>query len=149
MKSILIHKLFFFFSRWHPSMWNSPCLLESLDLIIIGFLTHAKPLLTYSLETRLWSHPFIHKSSLELTLILSLYWKPFLSRLLDHQLSHAFLMTSFPKYETMHKRTTCLILNTYACHFDFHTHINKLHLGIRINSSSLIHIPIYMTTIAC
>ena len=37
----------------------------------------------------------------------------------------------------------------HACHFDFHTHINKLHLGIRINSSSLIHIPIYMTTIAC
>ena len=79
---------------------------------------------------------------------LPLKWKPFLSCLLDHRISHTFLMTSFPTYETMHKHTIVsftipllVILNT--------TYFNKLHLDIGVNSSSLTHISIHMIIVAC
>ena len=120
MKSILIHKQFFFSNEWHLSIWNSPCLLEFLDLIIIGFFAHAKSLLTLTRNT-----PFdtIHLSSRAL---LNSHWfchyseKHFfhtclIIKYLIHSLWKAFqymrlCISIYPR----------LIHNTLTSHFEYH-----------------------------
>ena len=121
MKSILILKLFFFSNEWYFSMWNSPCLLEFLDLIIIGFLAHAKSLLTQPLETRLsipsiysqepsWTH--IDFAIIMKTISFMFAWS---SKYLIHSLWQAFQYMRL--CISIHH---CLMHNTLTCHFEYH-----------------------------
>jgi len=148
MKSILIHKLLFFSNEWHFSMWNSPCLLEFLDLIIIGFLAHAKPAYIVSRNSPL---DLIH---LFTRAILNLHW---FCHFNEHHFFHACLIIKYhmhflwQAFQNMRLHISIqlisftipelVILNT--------THFNKLHLDIGVNSSSLTHISIHMIIVAC
>ena len=118
MKSILIHKQFFFSNEWHLSIWNSPYLLKFLDLIIISVLAHTKPMFTRDspfdpihLFTRvlLNSHWFFHYNE-----------NHFFHTCLIIKYHMQFLWQVFQYMRLYISIQPCLNHNTLACHFEYH-----------------------------
>ena len=149
MKSTLIHKSFSFSNTWRFLMWNYSCLLKFLDLIIIGFLAHAKSLITQPLETRLsipsicsqepsWTH--INFAIIMKIISFILAWSSNItcnsydnfSNIWDYAYAYNLVSFSIP---------WLVILST--------TYFNKLHLDMGVNSSPITHIPIHTILIAC